>query len=53
MMKGDFGGGEIMKELIGLRLKMYSYKKDNDKKDKKATVPKKGVIKDKNEISKL
>ena len=47
MMKGDFGGGEIMKELIGLRLKMYSYKKDNDKKDKKATVPKKGVIKDK------
>ena len=34
MMKGDFGGGEIMKELIGLRLKMYSYKKDNDKKDK-------------------
>ena len=44
MMKDELGG-KIMKELIGLRPKCYSYLTDDDNVDKKAKGTKKCVIK--------
>ena len=38
-------GGQIMKEFVRLRAKIYSYVKDNNDQDKKATGTKKCVIK--------
>ena len=43
-MKDELGG-QIMKELVGLRKKTYSYLKDNNDEDKKAQGAKKCVIK--------
>ena len=43
-MKDELGG-QIMKELVGLRKKTYSYLKDNNDEDKKAQCAKKCVIK--------
>ena len=43
-MKDDLSG-QIMKELVRLRAKKYSYLKDNNDKDKKAKGTKKFVIK--------
>ena len=34
MMKDDELGGEVIIEFAGLRLTMYSYKKDNNKEEK-------------------
>ena len=45
-MKDELGG-QIMKELVGLRAKTYSYLKDNNDEDKKAKATKKCVIKTK------
>ena len=38
-------GGQIMKKIVGLRAKTYSYLKDNNDEDKKAKCTKKCVIK--------
>ena len=38
-------GGQVMKEFVGLRAKIYSYLKDNNDEDKKAKGTKKCVIK--------
>ena len=43
-MKDELAG-QIMKELVGLRAKTYSYLKDNNDEDKKAKGTKKLVIK--------
>ena len=43
-MKDELGG-QIMKELVGLRKKTYSYLKDNNDEDKKVQGAKKCVIK--------
>ena len=43
-MKDELGG-QIMKELVGLRKKTYCYLKDNNDEDKKAQGAKKCVIK--------
>ena len=37
--------GQIMKEFVGMRFKIYSYLKDNNNEDKKVRGTKKGVIK--------
>ena len=39
-MKNELGG-QIMKELVGLRAKTYSYLKDNNGEDKKKLKPQK------------
>ena len=44
LMKDELGG-QIMKELVGLRAKTYSYLKDNNDEDKKAKGTRKCVIK--------
>ena len=44
-LMNDELGGQIMKELFGLRSKTYSYLKDYNDEDKKAKVTKKCVIK--------
>ena len=46
LMKDDLGG-KIIKELVGLRAKTYSYLKDNNKKDKKTKGTEKCLIKTK------
>ena len=38
-------GGQIMKKIVGLRAKTYSYLKDNNHKDEKGKGTKKCVIK--------
>ena len=44
LMKDELGG-QIMKEFVRLRLKTYSYLKDNNDEDKKAKGTEKCVIK--------
>ena len=48
-MKDELGG-PIMKEVVGLRAKTYSYLKDNNDEDKKAKATKTYVIKRKLEF---
>ena len=43
-MKDELGG-QIMREFVGLRAKIYNYLKDNNDEDKKAKGTKKCVIK--------
>ena len=44
LMKNELGG-QIMKEIVVLKAKTYSYLKENSDENKKATGTKKGVIK--------
>ena len=50
-MKDELGG-QIMKQFVGLRAKIYSYLKDNNNEDKKSKGTKKSAIK-KSYISRL
>ena len=50
-MKDELGG-QIMKQFVGLRAKIYSYLKDNNNEDKKSKDTKKSAIK-KSYISRL
>ena len=52
LMKDELGG-QIMKELVGLRVKTYSYLKDNIDEDKKKKRHKKVRHKNKNYILRL
>ena len=45
-MKDEIGG-QIMKELVGLRAKTYTYLKENNNEDRKAKGIKKCIIKSK------
>ena len=47
LMKNELGG-QIMKEIVVLKAKTYSYLKENSDENKKATGTKKGVIKELN-----
>ena len=49
LMKGELGG-QVMKEFVGLRAKIYSYLKDSNDYNKKAKVTKKDLKKGKLKI---